>query len=40
MWVLCLHDRAVRKSGCARTDLYALTYPKINVNSHTRSKNP
>ena len=42
MRVLCLHDSAVRKSGCARNALYATTYAKINVkaNIHTRSKTP
>ena len=39
MWVLCLQDSAVRKSGCARKSFYALTYGKLNVNTHPRSKN-
>ena len=40
MWFLCLHDSAVRFSGCARNVFYALTYAEINVDSHTRSKTP
>ena len=41
MWVLCLHDSAVRFSGCARNTLYTVTYPemKVKANIHARSKN-
>ena len=41
MWVLCLQDSAVRKSGCARNTLYTVTYPemKVKANIHARSKN-
>ena len=40
MRVLCLHDSAVRFSGFAQKALTGITYAKINVNSHTRSKTP
>ena len=43
MRVLCLHDSAVRFSGCARNALYATTYLKVKVESahpHPQQKNP
>ena len=40
MWVLCLHDSAVRFSGCARNDLTGITYGKLNVNIQTSHRDP